>query len=83
MVSQFHYPAIIIAAVHLSLQAREDIIHMLKSERTRAESLEAQYGSAVPVLPLQALQRDNMLTCKRTCEDDVYEIPMMEVRDAK
>lgn len=77
---QFPYPAIVIAAVRLSLQAREDIIHMLKTERTQPESLEAQYGSAVPVTPLQALQRDNMLTCNGAREDDVYEIPMMEVR---
>ncbi|KAM9435593.1 filamin-A-interacting protein 1 isoform 2-T2 [Clarias gariepinus] len=61
------------------VQAREDIIHMLKTERTQPESLEAQYGAAVPATPLQALQRDNMLSCNRTCENDVYEIPMMEL----
>ncbi|XP_062857783.1 filamin-A-interacting protein 1 isoform X2 [Trichomycterus rosablanca] len=61
------------------VQAREDIIHMLKSERTRPETLEAHYGSAAPTTPLQALQRDNMLTCNRTPGDDVYEIPMMEL----
>lgn len=64
----------------MSLQAREDIIHMLKSEKMRPESLEAQYGSAAPIMPLQALQRDHMLTCKGTREDNVYEIPMIEVK---
>ncbi|XP_072543140.1 filamin-A-interacting protein 1 isoform X2 [Salminus brasiliensis] len=61
------------------VQAREDIIHMLKTEQKRPEALEAHYGSAVPVKPLQALQRDCQLTCDRTAQDDVYEIPMMEL----
>ncbi|XP_058235160.1 filamin-A-interacting protein 1 isoform X1 [Hemibagrus wyckioides] len=61
------------------VQAREDIIHMLKSERMQPEFLEAQYGSAVPVSPLQALQRDNMLISNRTREEDVYEAPMIEL----
>ncbi|XP_036438071.1 filamin-A-interacting protein 1 isoform X2 [Colossoma macropomum] len=61
------------------VQAREDIIHMLKSERTQPEALEAYYGSAAPIKPLQALQRDNQLTCDRAPQDDVYEIPMLEL----
>ncbi|XP_017551189.1 filamin-A-interacting protein 1 isoform X2 [Pygocentrus nattereri] len=61
------------------VQAREDIIHMLKSERTQPEALEAYYGSAAPIRPLQALQRDNQLTCDRAPQDDVYEIPMVEL----
>ncbi|XP_066532858.1 filamin-A-interacting protein 1 isoform X2 [Hoplias malabaricus] len=61
------------------VQAREDIIHMLKSERMRPEGLEAYYGSAVPSKPLQALQRDRQLTCDREPQEDVYEIPMMEL----
>uniref|UniRef100_A0A8C2HN45 Filamin A interacting protein 1b n=1 Tax=Cyprinus carpio TaxID=7962 RepID=A0A8C2HN45_CYPCA len=61
------------------VQAREDIIHMLQSERTRPEVLEAHYGSAVPVKPLQALQRDSLMTSGDLIRDDVYEIPMIEL----
>ncbi len=54
---------------------------MLQSERTRPEVLEAHYGSAVPVKPLQALQRDSLMTSRDLIRDDVYEIPMIEVRN--
>lgn len=54
---------------------------MLQSERTRPEVLEAHYGSAVPVKPLQALQRDSLMTSSNMIRDDVYEIPMIEVRN--
>lgn len=52
---------------------------MLQSGRTRPEVLEAHYGSAVPVKPLQALQRDSLMTSGDLIRDDVYEIPMLEV----
>ncbi|XP_026146313.1 filamin-A-interacting protein 1 isoform X2 [Carassius auratus] len=61
------------------VQAREDIIHMLQSGRTRPEVLEAHYGSALPVKPLQALQRDSLMTSGDLIRDDVYEIPMIEL----
>ena len=60
-------------------QAREDIIHMLKSEHPRPEALEAHYGSALPSKPLLALQRDSLLTTNTTALDDVYDRPMAEV----
>ncbi|XP_053192886.1 LOW QUALITY PROTEIN: filamin-A-interacting protein 1 [Scomber japonicus] len=61
------------------VQAREDIIGMLKTEKTRPETLEAHYGSASPTKPLQALQRDGLLTNSKTATDDVYERPMAEL----
>ncbi|XP_029318590.1 filamin-A-interacting protein 1 isoform X2 [Cottoperca gobio] len=61
------------------VQAREDIIGLLKSDRTRPEALEAHYASAVPTKPLQALQRDGLLTLSNNCTDDVYEKPMAEL----
>lgn len=67
----------------LCSKAREDIIQMMRSERTRPEALEAHYGSAVPTKPLQALQRDALLTSSRNPTEDVYEMPMAEVRKDK
>lgn len=61
-------------------QAREDIISLLKSDGIRPETLEAHYGSAVPVKPLQALQRDRLFTHSNNSTEDVYEKPMAEVR---
>ncbi|XP_075940571.1 filamin-A-interacting protein 1 [Anarhichas minor] len=62
------------------VQAREDIIGLLKSDRTGPETLEAQYASAVPTKPLQALQRDGLFTLKNcNSTDDVYEKPMAEL----
>ncbi|XP_023808800.1 filamin-A-interacting protein 1 isoform X1 [Oryzias latipes] len=60
------------------VQAREDIIGLLETERTRPETLEAHYGFAVPTKPLQALQRDAQLFQGSSAED-VYEKPMAEL----
>lgn len=65
----------------VSPQAREDIISLIKTEKTRPEALEAHYGSGVPTKPLQALQRDGLLIHSNNSTDDVYEKPMAEVRE--
>ncbi|XP_029966316.1 filamin-A-interacting protein 1 isoform X2 [Salarias fasciatus] len=62
------------------VQAREDIIGLMKTQRTRPETLEAHYGSAAPAKPLQALQRDGMLVHGGgSVTEDVYERPMAEL----
>ncbi|XP_036942941.1 filamin-A-interacting protein 1 isoform X2 [Acanthopagrus latus] len=61
------------------VQAREDIISLLKSDKTRPETLEAHYGSSVPIKPLQALQRDTLFTVNNKSTEDVYEKPMAEL----
>ncbi|KAM6915071.1 filamin-A-interacting protein 1 [Xenentodon cancila] len=61
------------------VQAREDVIGLLKSERTGSDMLEAHYGSAVPIRPLQALQRDAELVHGGGSNEDVYEAPMAEL----
>ncbi|XP_048392924.1 filamin-A-interacting protein 1-like isoform X3 [Stegostoma tigrinum] len=61
------------------IEAREDVIHLLKSNKINPESLEAYYGLAVPETILRTLYRDaNQAQEKKTCED-VYEKPMAEL----
>ncbi|KAM8832144.1 filamin-A-interacting protein 1-like isoform 2-T4 [Spinachia spinachia] len=61
------------------VQAREDIIGLLKSDRSGRGALEARYASAAPTKPLQALQRDGLLGPKNRGAPDVYEKPMAEL----
>ncbi|KAM6082626.1 filamin-A-interacting protein 1 isoform 1-T2 [Chlamydotis macqueenii] len=61
------------------LQAREDVIHMLKTEKTKPEVLEAHYGSAAPGSVLRVLHRDAILAQEKSIGEDVYEKPISEL----
>ncbi|XP_071398749.1 filamin A-interacting protein 1-like [Centroberyx affinis] len=57
------------------LQARDEVITVLKAEKTDSALLEAQYGFGGPGEVLRALQRDS-LQAQRDQLQDVYEKPM-------
>ncbi|XP_015265026.1 PREDICTED: filamin-A-interacting protein 1 isoform X2 [Gekko japonicus] len=61
------------------LQAREDVIHMLKTEKIKPEVLEAHYGSAAPENILKLLHRDAILAQEKSVAEDVYEKPISEL----
>ncbi|KAF7662978.1 hypothetical protein LDENG_00222270 [Lucifuga dentata] len=61
------------------VQAREDVICMLKSKQMLPEALESRYGSAVPGSALQALQRDGFITGTKPHNHSVYHKPMAEL----
>ncbi|KAJ8389359.1 hypothetical protein AAFF_G00120670 [Aldrovandia affinis] len=61
------------------VQAREDVIRMMESGRTRPEVLAAHYGSAAPPTALQALHRDGLLTKTKSTAENVFETPMAEL----
>ncbi|NXP56404.1 FLIP1 protein, partial [Heliornis fulica] len=61
------------------LQAREDVIHMLRTEKTKPEVLEAHYGSAAPEHVLRVLHRDAILAQEKSIGEDVYEKPISEL----
>ncbi|XP_031757989.1 filamin-A-interacting protein 1 isoform X2 [Xenopus tropicalis] len=61
------------------LQAREDVIHMLKTEKTKPEVLEAHYGFSAPEDVLRVLHRDAVLAKDKSIGEDVYEKPMAEL----
>ncbi|XP_077367525.1 filamin-A-interacting protein 1-like [Festucalex cinctus] len=62
------------------VQAREDVISLLWSERSGPEKLESRYGWSVPSKVLRALQRDDYVVAHHSRPtDDVYEKPMAEL----
>lgn len=61
-----------------SLEARDEVITVLKAEMTDSALLEAHYGFRGPEKVLRALQRDSLQT-KQDQLQDVYEEPMSEV----
>lgn len=59
-------------------QARDEVIAVLKSERTDSALLGAQYGFSGPEKPLRALQRDS-LRAQQYQLQDVYKNPTAQV----
>ncbi|XP_017272650.1 filamin-A-interacting protein 1 [Kryptolebias marmoratus] len=62
------------------VQAREDVICMMKSQQTPPEVFESQYGCAAPGSALKALQRDSFITGTKQHNPSVYQKPMAELK---
>ncbi|XP_069744797.1 filamin A-interacting protein 1-like isoform X2 [Narcine bancroftii] len=61
------------------LEARDEVITVLKAEKIDLALLEAQYGFVVPTSVLQALQRDTIQAKTNSLQEDIYEKPMVEL----
>lgn len=61
------------------LQARDEVITVLKAEKLDLALLEAKYGFVTPEKVLQALQRDAIQGKAEGLQEDIYEKPMEEV----
>uniref|UniRef100_A0A4W4ED96 Cortactin-binding protein-2 N-terminal domain-containing protein n=1 Tax=Electrophorus electricus TaxID=8005 RepID=A0A4W4ED96_ELEEL len=61
------------------LQARDEVITVLKADKINLALLEAQYGFVTPEKVLQALQRDAIQGKGCGWQDDIYEKPMAEL----
>ncbi|XP_061633205.1 filamin A-interacting protein 1-like isoform X1 [Phyllopteryx taeniolatus] len=61
------------------LQARDEVITVLKAEKIDLALLEAKYGFVTPPKVLQALQRDAIQGKADGLQEDIYERPMVEL----
>ncbi|TKS66559.1 Filamin A-interacting protein 1-like [Collichthys lucidus] len=61
------------------LQARDEVITVLKAEKLDLALLEAKYGFVTPQKVLQALQRDAIQGKAEVLQEDIYEKPMEEL----
>ncbi|KAE8621884.1 hypothetical protein XENTR_v10005013 [Xenopus tropicalis] len=61
------------------LQARDEVISVLKAEKIDLALLEAQYGFVTPKRVLEALQRDAIQANAQQWQEDIYEKPMNEL----
>ncbi|KAM3585629.1 uncharacterized protein V6R79_023341 [Siganus canaliculatus] len=61
------------------LQARDEVITVLKAEKIDLALLEAKYGFVTPQKVLQALQRDSIQGKAEVLQEDIYEKPMEEL----
>uniref|UniRef100_A0A8C2LFQ5 Filamin A interacting protein 1-like n=1 Tax=Cricetulus griseus TaxID=10029 RepID=A0A8C2LFQ5_CRIGR len=61
------------------LQARDEVIGILRAEKMDLALLEAQYGFVTPKKVLEALQRDAFQAKSVPWQEDIYEKPMNEL----
>ncbi|XP_004636637.1 filamin A-interacting protein 1-like isoform X1 [Octodon degus] len=61
------------------LQARDEVIGILKAEKMDLALLEAQYGFVTPKKVLEALQRDAFQAKSAPWQEDIYEKPINEL----
>uniref|UniRef100_A0A8C1SEX3 Filamin A interacting protein 1 like n=1 Tax=Cyprinus carpio TaxID=7962 RepID=A0A8C1SEX3_CYPCA len=61
------------------LQARDEVITVLKADKIDLALLEAKYGFVTPPKVLQALQRDAIQDETGSWQEDIYEKPMSEL----
>ncbi|XP_029302745.1 filamin A-interacting protein 1-like isoform X1 [Cottoperca gobio] len=61
------------------LQARDEVITVLKAEKIDMALLEAKYGFVTPQTVLQSLQRDAIQGKADVFQEDIYEKPMIEL----
>uniref|UniRef100_UPI003AADB834 filamin A-interacting protein 1-like isoform X1 n=1 Tax=Centroberyx gerrardi TaxID=166262 RepID=UPI003AADB834 len=61
------------------LQARDEVITVLKAEKIDLALLESKYGFVTPQKVLQALQRDAIQGKADVFQEDIYEKPMAEL----
>ncbi|KAK7893356.1 hypothetical protein WMY93_022508 [Mugilogobius chulae] len=61
------------------LQARDEVITVLKADKIDLALLEAKYGFVTPNKVLQALQRDGIQGKTELFQEDIYERPMVEL----
>ncbi|KAK6487080.1 filamin A-interacting protein 1-like [Huso huso] len=61
------------------LQARDEVITVLKAQKIDLALLEAQYGFVTPQNVLQALQRDAIQGKATEWQEDIYEKPVAEL----
>ncbi|XP_068126787.1 filamin A-interacting protein 1-like [Hyperolius riggenbachi] len=61
------------------LQARDEVISVLKAEKIDLALLEARYGFVTPKRVLEALQRDAIQSNATQWQEDIYEEPMCEL----
>ncbi|XP_069886493.1 filamin A-interacting protein 1-like isoform X4 [Dipodomys merriami] len=61
------------------LQARDEVIGILRAEKMDLALLEAQYGFVTPKKVLEALQRDAFQVKSVPWQEDIYEKPMNEL----